>query len=384
MAVLKPVRLLYQSKNNTTGLTDVKAQIYLNAVAKAVGASAITLTELDATNAPGAYELLISAATLSSFGVVAGQLNALEGTITSATVPAPAAFRYEVTVANLDDIDTKLGTPAGASVSADIASIKSDSSAIKSDLETGSNSLANILTAVRAIQNNAGFSIPVPAQLARPASGSNTYRIPVNIYNDINSLIDADSNSITVNLVNAAGVDRSTYLIGNAAGSAPAVRDSIGNYHIDVVIPSSAVDEELLLKFSYSIGGAATSRLSTTVIVDAVNIAGLALQSTLLSVQNDTQNIKSDVESPSFGLSVIKADTAAAKSDLESGSFGLAVIKADTANIRTVVNDPSSGNAALGSALLAIEGSGFVTASDSLHSLSVYIRQNVYAGGRAI
>ena len=72
MAVQKPVRFLYQSKNNRTGLTDVKAKVFFNGVSKAVGASAITLTELDSVNMAGIYELLIPGATLTSWGAAQG------------------------------------------------------------------------------------------------------------------------------------------------------------------------------------------------------------------------------------------------------------------------------------------------------------------------
>jgi hypothetical protein len=220
MATQKPVRILYQAKNNTTGLTDVKAQIYLNGSPVAVGGSAITLTEVDATNSPGLYELFISGATLTGWGVTAGAYNCLEGYIDSVSKSAKAPFREELTVANTDDIDAKLGTPAGASVSADIAAIKSDTAAIKVDLETGPNNLANIYAGIQAIQNNAGFAVPVPSELMIPATGSNAYRIPVSVYNTTNMLIDPDSNNIKVGLVNQAGADRGTYLAGFTAAVA--------------------------------------------------------------------------------------------------------------------------------------------------------------------
>ena len=318
MAVQKDVRFLYQAKNNTTGLTDVKAQVFLNGSAKAVGGSALVLTEVDATNAPGLYELLIPSASLVTWGVLQSGEFTIEGIIDSATQPAPAPFKQLVTVASEDDVDvaiagieTKLGTPAGASVSADIAAL---------------------LTAVQVIQNNAGFAIPVPSQLAKPATGSNVYRIPLTIYNDANALIDPDSNSIVVSLANSAGTDRGSMLTGYTAGSAPAVRDSLGQYHIDVTIASTAVEEELIFDFAYAIAAAATARKCTTVVVSNASITGFALQSTLLDVQTTIGAIDTNTAATQTlaagadGFAAIKADTAAIKSDVESGTYGLSAI----------------------------------------------------------
>lgn len=371
MASQKPLRILYQAKNNTTGLTDVKAQVYLNGVAKAVGGSAIVLSEVDSVNSPGLYELLILAATLTTWGVAAGSYNCIEGYIDSVSHSAKAPFREELTVANTDDIDSKLGSPAGASVSADIAAIKSelgtpagasvsadiaavkaDTAAIKVDVESAASSLPNILAAVQAIQNNAGFAIPVPAQVIIPPSGSNTYKIPLTIYNEKNQLVDPDSSSIIVGLVNYAGVDRGSYLTGSSGSPATvaATRDSLGQYHVDVVIPSSAPQEELIFTFSYAIGGAATARKAVTVAVTDVNADGFALQTTLLATQTTVNSIQSEVTDGSSGLAAIKSAVDALQSDVTSN----------------------------------VEGAGFDNSTDSLVQISSFLRANLYQGGRAV
>jgi hypothetical protein len=338
MSVQKPVRILYQAKNNTTGLADVKAQCYLNGVAKAVGVGALALTEVDATNSPGLYELLIPAATLTTWGVVAGVNNTIEGYIDSASKSAKAPFREEVTIANLDDIDTA------------VAAVKADTAAIKVDLESGADSLATILSAVQAIQNNAGFSIPVPAQLVKPSAGSNTYRIPLTIYNEKNQLLDPDSNSIVVTLVNSAGTDRGSYMTGYLLGSAPAVRDSLGQYHIDLAIPSTATEEELIFDFAYAIGGAATARKSSTVVTNNVQADGFALQSTLLAVQTTVNSTDAVVTSATYGNAAIKTAVDAIQTDITSN----------------------------------VEGSGFIVGTDSLHAISAYMMANLFIGGRAV
>jgi hypothetical protein len=369
MAAQKTLRFEYQSKNNTTGLTDVKAQVSLNGVEKAFAASALLLTEVDAVNQPGLYELLIPAATLTTWGVAAGQTNTISGTINSATKSAPAPFREEVTVANTDDIDTHLTLQ-----DTNIAAVKADTAAIKTDLETGASSLSTILTAVQAIQNNAGFAAPIPATLIKPASGSNSYRLPISIYNEKNGLVNADSDIITCTLVNQAGADRSTYLVGNSAGSAPAVKDSTGQYHIDLAIPSTATQEELIFSFAYAIGGAATARKSVTEIISDVQADGFALQTTLLDVQTRTTDVQTKVNDATYGLAAANTLQGLIKTQTDKigdATIGLSAIKAAVVALQTDVTSN-------------VEGAGFATGTDDLHSLSTYLRANLFSGGRAV
>lgn len=364
---LKPIKVLYQSKNLATGLTDVKAQIYVNGIAKAVGASAISLVELDATNAAGDYLLSISASAQAAWPAVVG--DDIEIKIDSASKSAPANVRFTATAFSTDDLDSHLVTQDTA-----IAAVKSDTAAIKNDLETGSASLATILTAVQAIQNNAGFSVPVPATMIKPASGSNSYRIPFTVYNEKNLLVDPDTNSIVVTLVNQAGADRSTYLTGNAAGSAPAVRDSLGQYHIDVAIPSTSSQEELIFGFAYAVAGAATARRAVSEIITDVAADGFALQTTLLDVQTRATDIQTKVNDATIGLAAANALQSLIKTQTDKigdATIGLSAIKASVVALQSDVT-------------ANVEGSGFVSASDSLHAISLYLQANVYSGGRAI
>jgi hypothetical protein len=111
---------------------------------------------------------------VSSFG-------AAIGIVWPELIPREAKMAIEAFLAE-DAQAQQQGFAEGASVSADIAAIKADTGAIKTDLETGSYSLQNILEAVQAIQNNAGFAVPVPAQLVIPSSGSTVYKVPVTVY----------------------------------------------------------------------------------------------------------------------------------------------------------------------------------------------------------
>lgn len=369
----KPLRINYQSKNNTTGLTDVKAQIYFNGTATTlVGASAIVLTEVDATNSPGLYQLLITAAQLNTIGVATGQVNTITAYINSVTKPASAPMRVEVELFDTDDIWVLLGTPAGASIAADIIALKADTVAIRTDLETASSSLPNILAAINSIKNNAGFAVPVPAQMLTSSSSTNVYLIPVTVYNEANTLIDPDSNTITVALANQAGTSRASYL-----SSTTMTRVSTGQYTVTVTIPISAPEEQLLFSFSYSISSAATVRKATTDVIQDFAASGYALQSTLLATQTTVNSIQSEVTDATNGLPAIKTAINSANSTLTDGTIGLSAIK-------TAVNTANSAISALQSDVTTnVEGTGFVAGTDSLHQISLAIA-NIGIGGRAV
>ena len=361
---LKPVRFLYQAKSNQTGLTDVKAQIYLNGAPVAVLSSAIAATELDVTNSPGIYEILLTESNLATWGVVAGQENTIEARIDSVSKPAQAIAKASVFVSSTDDIEAHLVTQDTA-----IAAVKSDTAAIKADLETGPNSLANIYTALVAIQNNAGFAVPVPSQMLIPQSGTNQYQIPLTIYNEVNNLIDPDSQTITVGLVNQAGISRNSYL-----GSTTAVRDSLGQYHVNVNIAAAVAQEELIFTFSYSIGTKATARKGSTVTITDVVADGFALQSTLLAVQTTVNSNNSLLTDSGYGLQVTKGviDLIKTQTDkIGDATIGLSAIKTAVNGVQ----DDLTNN---------VKGSGFNASTDSLHSIGQYLIANIFSGGRAV
>lgn len=468
MATQKPLRILYQARNNRTGLTDVKAQVYLNGVAKAVGVGALTLSEVDATNSAGLYELLISGATLTAWGVAAGSYNCVEGYIDSVTASAKAAFREELTVANVDDVDAKLGAPAGASVSADIAAVKSELdtvnsnvSAVKSDVENVTTGLPAIKTAVNgvqstvntiqsdvedatnglaaiknainsvssqvsSIQNNTNFEAFVPALLVKPLSGSTTYRIPIGVQKENGAAADPDANSIIVKLTNSGGVDRSSMLVGASGGQVAASRSGVGQYYADLTVASGATEEELIFEFDYAVNSAAFVKRRVGEVTNNVQADGFAQQSTLIAVQstvgdNNTRilDIQSKVNDSTIGLANIESLVAASKADLENGTFGLAQLQALLANgtyglaalqallangtyglaamqamlasgsyglaaLQSLLNTANSGIGGVQSSVSAVQGTGFSSGQDDLHSIRGYLDTYLYFGGRSI
>ena len=391
---LKPIELFYQAKNSGTGLT-VKAQVYKNDVAVAVGVSALTLAALDATNAPGFYKLIVSPSVLASLGFVAGDILEAEIDATDSGKSAPAGYKEKCTAVSTDDIEatlgtpagasvsadiaaieTKLGSPAGASVSADIAAVKSDTAAIKVDLESGSYSLQTILSNIQSLQNasignGVGFVLPL---MIIPSTGSTSYKIPITIQNNDGALIDPNSNLVTVGLLDSSGADFGAYLVGHSGSPATvaATKDSTGQYHVMVAIPSTAVQSELVFSFAYTIGSNAMVRYGVSQLETDMSASGFALQSTLLSVQSTVNGIDAVVTDSGYGNAALKSELDLVKTQtdkISNGTYGLAAIE-------TIV----SSNAG---ALSDIEGTSFSSSTDSLHAISLFLSANVFFGGRA-
>ena len=335
---LRTENFYYQAKNNTTGLTDVTANIWRNGASVA---TAVALTEQSSSLAPGVYVLALTAAMLTGYGG-AGQY---EVVINSASKSAEAIASRYISVANTDDLDAHLTTQ------------DTTLSAIKSDVEDSTNGLAAIKTAINAIatqvssiQNNTSFEAYIPSGgFVVPQSGSQVYRIPINIQNEHGSIADADSNSITVTLANVSGTDRGSLMTGYSAGSAPAVRDAAGKYHIDVTLTPSTALEELLFNFAYTISAAPYSKQRGVTILNNVQADGFALQSTLLSVQTTAGDTNTKIT-----------------------------------DVQTKVNDATIGLAALQALSSGIQGTGFVGSTDALHPLATFIYANLYSGGKAV
>lgn len=416
---LKSIRGLYQSRNGLLSLSNVKLQLYVEGVAKSVGASAIALTELDSTNSPGVYEYFISSAALTTAGVVPGQV--VELVINSATQLAQSIVKERAVAYLTDDlgaliglsttgtitsdiaaVQTKLGTPAGASVSADLAAIKADSAAVKADLETGSASLQTILTNIQSLQNasignGVGFVLPT---MIIPSTGSNTYKIPITIQNDNGALVDPVGQTITVGVTNAAGTDRGAFLSGSTGSPAnvTATRSSTGQYYVTVQIPSTEIEEELIFSFAYTIGANPMVRFGVSQTIADTATAGYALQATLLATQTTVNTINSAIANATYGLSALQALLTSGTSGLaviagllNNGTNGLVAINNNVSSVGTAVaaanstlNNATYGLAALQTQGAATQGAGFVPGTDDLHSLSLFLRTTVYTGGKAV
>lgn len=199
---------------------------------------------------------------------VADTINTKLGSPVGSTFSAD--YQSIQTSSNLSN--TKLGTPAGASVSADIASIKADDVTLLSRLSasragfldfldasiasrlsdatantrfsTVDAAIAGVLTAVQSIQNNTNFIGIVPGILAVPASGSTPYKFYANLFDDVGSPEDPDSNTINYRIEDTNG----TVIVATTAMT----RDSVGVYRGTYSVTNTALDADLIFVFTYS------------------------------------------------------------------------------------------------------------------------------------
>tara|TARA_Y100001973_G_scaffold96919_1_gene152323 strand:- start:57 stop:3413 length:3357 start_codon:yes stop_codon:yes gene_type:complete len=298
-----------------------------------------------------------------------------------------------------------LGSPAGASMSADIAAIKVDTAAAVADLANGTDGLGalktlidNVQTAVNAVQNNTRFVAAVPGKLNRPASGSEAVAIACYLYDEAGNMEDPDSNELFVKISQMDGTalagryfsDSGLSSAISASGSGtfsgyyPLTRVSAGKYAFFYKNDTGHDEENLGVEFGWVEGSTARYQGRAMQISDAADLD--TIKSTVDGIQTDLSNgtdglgalktlidtvdtvadailvdtgttLPATLGSPagasiSADIAAIKSDTAAAVADLANGTDGLGALKTLIDTVDTVVDgiqtDLSNGTDGLG------------------------------------
>ena len=349
---LKNERIVYRGRNGATGLSDVTATIRRNGVQVA---TAVACTEINSTTEPGCYQLLLTPTMITGYGGA----GLYDFYINSASQYAPAIQSKWILVNDEDDLAASL---AGEAIA--IASIKSDTTQIIGDVESGTYGLSAIKTlidtlqsSVASIQNNTRFSASLPVPAIIPTAGSTTFRVPFSLFNTQGSPEDPDSQQIAVTIANASGVSRKSYLVGYVSEVAPlyATRDQLGTYRVDFAVPYTAAQEELIFSFYYAENTIPFLQRRVTETILDVASEGFALQTTLLDVQEEVEEIELDIQNATYGLAALKTliDTKASQTSVDA-------IQTDITN--------------------NVEGTGFDNSTDSLHQISL----RLYNGGVAV
>jgi peptidoglycan hydrolase CwlO-like protein len=400
MAITRDERFIYLARNARTGLTDVTAIVRRNG-AEVLGTDTtpLPLTEVDS----GRYELVLSAAQLNT----AGGAGFFDLYINSASRNAPAIVGKYITENNEDDLEAHLTTIEGKvdAIQGDITAIGSDVTSVKTTvedtntavrsptfgLEETKNVVDSIEQAISQIQNNTRFTTTLPGQMVIPGSGANTYRAWSALYNTTGDLEDPDSNTITVSLENDQGVNRNDYLVGSVA-SAPVdmTRDSKGVYYIDLSIPDTASEEQLIAKFAYDENTISLVQIRTSNLVAEVNASGLALEATSQNIKTtvDTMapqvaDIQTKINDAGIGLAAIRNAITAVQTTVDANNTLLTDPTIGLGNIKAVL-DTKSSQASVDALDTKIDddvkGSGFDQAEDTLHQIS----GRVFYGGNAV
>lgn len=399
MAITREQRLIYLARNATTGLTDVTAQIRRDG-GFVLGTDTTPLPLVEVGN--GRYELILSASQLNS----AGGAGYFDFYINSASRNAPAITGFFITEANEDDLAAKQITIEGkidalqvdvTSLVTDVTSIKTTVEDTNSEVNSGTHGLVEIKNVVDAlqgalgqIQNNTRFTSTLPVELVKPSSGSNSYRIWSVLFDETGNLEDPDGN-ITVSVEDETGNNRNDYLVGSVGSAAVNMtQDSTGVYRIDLSIPDTAPEEQLLFFFNYVENSKPQTQVKTTNVKAEVNATGLALEITSQSIKTTVEtmapqvaDIQTKINDASIGLASIKnaitaVDTTVQANNglLTNGTFGLAALLAEIQSkasqlsidaIDTKIDDD-------------IKGTGFDQAEDTLTQIS----GRVFFGGQAV
>lgn len=399
MAITRDQRVIYMARNATTGLTDVTAVVRRNGV-EVLGTDTTPLPLVEVGS--GRYELVLSAAQLNS----AGGAGYFDFYINSATRNAPAITGFYITEANEDDLAAKQIVIEGKidSLQTDVTAIGSDLTSVKTTVEDtnaavrdanyGLEETKNVIDAIEQaigqIQNNTRFTTTLPTEMVIPGTGSNTYRVWSALYDTTGNLEDPDSDTITVSLENDQGASRNDYLVGSVAGSTvDMTKDSTGVYRIDLAIPDTAVEEQLIAKFAYDENTISLVQIRTSRLVAEINASGLALEATSQDIKTtvDTMgpqvaDIQTKINDASFGLAAIRAAITAVQTTVDNnntllsdGTFGLSAIKtaldtkasqASVDALDTKIDDD-------------VKGTGFDQNEDTLHQIS----GRIFFGGDA-
>lgn len=397
---IKTQYVVYNAKNFETGLTDVTANVFKDNNSTPV-ATGLALGELSAGSAPGRYTLVLTPTQINSFGGV-GTYKII---INSTSKSAPATAKLVVVANDNDDLATQLTAIDGdiSTIDSKVDTLQADVTSVKATVEDsnteinsgtyGLSALKTLVDAVQAgvtsIQNNTRTVVALPAELVSPATGTQDYKVKINIYNTSGDLEDPDSNSVQVSLANAAGLDRGNLFLGGGASPKAATRLGQGRYEIDLQIPAGTTKEQINMLVNYTENSIALEAVRSTNIVDSIQATGLAQQVTLQEVLDDTSvmqpqvaDIQTKINDAGYGLAALKAaldviDSVVDDSNaiLNSGTIGNQAIidaialTASQTSVNNIISD-----------LTTIKGAGFTPGEDDLQAIS----DRVFTGGSAV
>lgn len=380
-------RLLYTSKNFVSGLTDVQAVPYNPS---GVAQTAVGLTEV-ATS--GIY--------YADFSTTSKLVGVWTFKINSTSKFAPAVHRIQIVDANsLNDTPLEgiknvadLMWSKTQVIDNNILTLDNVADGIQADLNNGTDGLSalkslidSVQASVSGIQNNTRVTVALPTLMVIPESGTNIYKIKLNLYDTEGNMENVDDQDpgveaagVSVAVTDESGASYDSNLGGLGlsvlGGNKWMLQLGMGIWECTYTVADIHSEKGLLFRFSYSEGGKIrTVDRATRTSTEDRNVLGQ-----LTTVEGKVDTIDSVVDTigiivahASYGNAAIKVLIDAIQSDLANGTDGLGALRTLIDSVLAAVNTS-------GSQLNAIKGSGWVT-EDNLHN----IHDQVQAGGLAI
>ena len=191
-----------------------------------------------------------------------------------------------------------LGSPAGAELATDIATIDTVVDGIQSDLDNGTDGLGALKTlidtlqsSVDGVQNNTRFTAGVPTTIRIPASGTDAIELLANLYDSGGQMEDPDDSEIAIRIKQAAGTYITDRLYKEAAlsnaldnmtdtttwpsanGWRAMEREDVGKMFAFYKDDSGHSAEELVFEFGWEETGVEVYQARSVSVVDLVDTA---------------------------------------------------------------------------------------------------------------
>lgn len=294
----------------------------------------------------------------TGFSLSSGGVQAIWDALTSALTTSGSIGKLIVDNLNatISSVFNRIGAPAGASVSADVAAIKSDTgtsltnettllsrlSALRAGYLDNLNVGGNVASSAEAtaIQNNTRVVRVVPSVFERPDSGSTAFRIELFIYDEVGNM-EAPDSAPTLGVVNQSGTSRDANL-----DSTTMTLVSTGRYRSTYTIDTVHALEELLFTFSVVEGGATRlygngAQVADTTAVDftatdRTNLGAIKTQTDLLAFTSGKVNAQvKAIDTDAITAAAIASD---AVTEVQSGlatASALTIAQADLDDIQT-------------------------------------------------
>lgn len=178
------------------------------------------------------------------------------------------------------DLDARLGSPAGASISVDIAAILLDTGTTLPGEHT------TIQNAIAAIQNNTRFAAAVPTYMCKPDAGNTAFKHSSNLYDSVGNMEDPANSEILLRIVKNDGtfitanlykenalttaLDSATDQVNfpTASGWRAMERDAVGKYFFFYKVANDETEETLTVEFGWDEGGSINFQSRSTEIAD--------------------------------------------------------------------------------------------------------------------